>query len=58
MAKEIRCADIGMDCDFVATADSVEDLLVKVVEHARDVHDITEVTPGMAQKVQSVIHDA
>ena len=58
MAKEMRCADVGMDCDFVATAETVDQLMEKVVEHARDVHGITEVTPDLAAKVSSVIHDA
>ena len=58
MAKEMRCADVGMDCDFVATAESVDQLMEKVVEHAREVHGITEVTPDLAAKVSAVIHDA
>ena len=58
MAKEMRCADVGMDCDFVATAESVDQLMEKVVEHAREVHGITEVTPDLAAKVSSVIRDA
>jgi len=57
MAKEIRCSDIGMDCDFVTTADTTEELLGKVVAHARDVHGVTEITPELHQKVASVIHD-
>ena len=56
MAKEIRCSDIGMDCDFVTTADTTEELLGKVVAHARDVHGVTEITPelkleGLAREV-------
>jgi predicted small metal-binding protein len=57
MAKEIRCSDVGMDCDFVTTADTTEELLGKVVAHARDVHGLTEITPELRQKVASVIRD-
>jgi predicted small metal-binding protein len=57
MAKEIRCADVGMDCDFVTRAESEEELLQKVVEHAQDVHGITEITPELHQKVTEVIRE-
>ena len=58
MAKEIRCSDVGMDCDFVARADTTEELLGKVVAHARDVHGVIEITPELQKKVASVIRDA
>lgn len=57
MAKELRCADVGMDCDFVASADTTEELLTKVVTHAKTEHGITEITPELQAKVASVIRD-
>ena len=57
MAKQIRCADVGMDCDFVASADTSEELLNKVVAHAKIEHGITEITPELQAKVASVIRD-
>ena len=57
MAKEIRCADVGMDCDFVTKAETEAELLQKVVQHAQDVHGITEITPELQQKVAEVIRD-
>lgn len=57
MAKEIRCADVGLDCDFVARADSTEELLQTVVQHAADKHGITEITPDLHAKVTAVIRD-
>ncbi len=57
MAKEMHCSDVGMDCDFVAKAESEEELMKKVVEHAREAHGITEITPELAQKVTEVIRD-
>lgn len=58
MAKELRCADVGMDCDFVARAENTEQLMEKVVAHAAEVHGITEVTPELAAQVTAVIRDA
>ncbi len=57
MAKELRCADVGMDCDFVAKAETHEELMQKVAKHAKDVHGIKEITPDLKQKVTQVIRD-
>lgn len=57
MAKELRCADVGMDCDFVAKAETHEELMQKVATHAREVHGITEITPELKEKVERVIRD-
>jgi predicted small metal-binding protein len=57
MAKEIRCADLGLDCDFVTSAESTEELLSKVVTHAMTAHGITEITPELQQKVASAVRD-
>lgn len=57
MAKEMRCADVGLDCDFVAKADSTEEVLAQVVAHAAAAHGITEITPDLHAKVASVIRD-
>ena len=38
MAKEMRCGDVGMDCDFVARAESTEELMEQVAAHAAEVH--------------------
>ncbi len=57
MAKEICCADVGMDCDFVTKAETQEELMQKVVRHAQEVHGITEITPELQQKVAGAIRD-
>ena len=57
MAKELRCADVGMDCDFVATAETNEELMGKVAAHAAAAHGIHEITPELEAKVSSVIRE-
>ncbi len=46
-----------MDCEYQAKAGTTEELLAMVVEHAGDVHGITEITPELQAKVASVIKD-
>lgn len=40
MAVEFRCRDVGVVCSNVAEADSVEELLEAVRQHARQAHDV------------------
>lgn len=57
MSKRMTCADVGMDCDFAALADTEEELLELVREHARRVHGIEEITPELKRKVLDAVED-
>lgn len=57
MSKRMKCADVGMDCDFAALADTEEELLELVREHARRVHGIEEVTPELKRKVLDAVEE-
>lgn len=57
MSKRMTCADVGMDCDFAALADTEEELLELVREHARRVHGIEEVTPELRRKVLDAVEE-
>ncbi len=54
--KVLRCRDVGFDCDGVVRAESEEELLRQVAEHAQAVHDV-EVTPELAEQVKSLIQE-
>ena len=57
MAKTIRCADMGLDCDFEALAETEEDLLELVADHAARAHDIEEIDAEMREKVKGAMRD-
>ncbi|MDH3677101.1 MAG: DUF1059 domain-containing protein [Nitrosopumilus sp.] len=57
MTKSISCADVGSDCGWSATADTEEDLLSKVAEHAKEKHQGLEVTPELVAKIKSHIKE-
>ncbi|MBA3891918.1 MAG: DUF1059 domain-containing protein [Gemmatimonadaceae bacterium] len=40
MALEFHCSDVGVVCSRVTKADSSEELLVKVAEHAKSKHGV------------------
>jgi len=57
MSKILRCADIVPGCDYVAHGESESDVLQQAAEHARTVHQVSEISPELADKVRSVIRD-
>ncbi|MEJ2559856.1 MAG: DUF1059 domain-containing protein [Anaerolineae bacterium] len=54
--KVVHCRDVGFDCEGVVRAETEEEVLRQVAEHARKVHDV-EVTPELAQQVKDLIKD-
>lgn len=57
MAKMLRCRDVGVDCDGVIRAETEEELMGKVAEHAKTAHGITEISPELAAKVKAAIQE-
>ena len=57
MVKTLLCRDIGVDCDGKISAETEEELMKKVAEHAKTVHGISEISPEMAKKVKAAIKE-
>jgi predicted small metal-binding protein len=57
MAKVLRCRDVGMDCDFVARAETEEELLKKAAEHAEAAHNLKEIPEEILAVVRAAIRD-
>ncbi len=55
MAKVLRCRDVGVACDWEARGETEEEVLQKATEHARTVHNMTEIPKEMVQKVKAAI---
>jgi predicted small metal-binding protein len=55
MTLVVRCREIGFDCEGVVKAESEEQVLSMVAEHARTVHGLKEITPELVAKVKSVV---
>jgi predicted small metal-binding protein len=52
--KVFQCCDAGFDCKHVVRAESEEELLRQVAEHAETAHHV-EVTPELAEQVKRLI---
>ena len=57
MAKSISCRDVGVDCDFQATGETLEDVMRQCADHARSAHGIDQIPPELAAMVQSAIKE-
>lgn len=57
MAKVLRCRDVGLDCDFVARAETEEEILSKAAEHGQAVHDMKEFPEEVVAKVRAAIRN-
>jgi predicted small metal-binding protein len=62
--KELRCSDVAErsgiekaeECNFVIRAKTDEEIMAKAAEHARTVHNITEIPKELAERVRAAIH--
>jgi predicted small metal-binding protein len=57
MAKVISCRDVGVDCDFTARGNSVDEVMTVLAKHAKNAHDMKEIPAEIVVKVKSAIRD-
>ena len=57
MAKVLRCRDVGVDCDFVTSGATVEEVMQKAKDHASRDHGFADIPPELAEKVKAAIRD-
>ncbi len=57
MAKVVHCRDIGFDCDGIVRAETEEEALKQVAEHAKVVHNVDPVPAEVVDKVRQVMRD-
>ena len=58
MAKTLCCRDVGVDCDFQASGETVDDILRQTAEHAKSAHGFDSIPPELGEKVMAAIKDA
>jgi len=55
VAKELRCGDVMPGCTFVASGATEEEVLQKTAQHAKDKHNVRQLTPDLVVKVRAAI---
>lgn len=57
MTKVVVCRDLGFDCDGVVRAETEEEALKMVAQHAKEVHGMQEVPAEVAEKARQVMRE-
>lgn len=52
-----RCRDVGIDCRFEAAADTEEELMRIIEEHAGKAHDMKTIPPDVMKKIKKAIRE-
>jgi predicted small metal-binding protein len=56
MVYSLKCADLGKgDCTWQGTGSTVEELMMKAGQHAKEAHNITSFPPEMLAQVKAAI---
>lgn len=58
MAKKISCRDVGVDCDYEAEAETEEELMRELEDHAREDHGMEEIPQTLLPKIKGAIREA
>jgi len=58
MAKVVRCRDVGVDCDFEARGNTVDEVLAQCAKHGKEAHGMDKIPPELMEKVKVSIRDA
>jgi predicted small metal-binding protein len=57
MAKKFVCSEIGMKCGYQVTANTTEELMPKIADHAKNAHGMMTVPDEIMAKIKSVIKE-
>ena len=57
MDKELRCRDIGIDCDLMVCGKTEDEVLTKAGQHVLGVHGIEGFSKEFYNKAQSAIRE-
>lgn len=55
--KSLKCRDAGFDCDAVMRAETEAEVMRQAAEHAKTVHNLSEISEQAVVKIRSLISD-
>ncbi len=58
MTRELKCREVGFDCDAVVHAESDDAVMAQAATHVKDVHDMNHIDDATARRIRSLIHDS
>jgi len=55
--KILRCRDAGFDCDAVMRAETEAQVMQQAAEHAKAVHNLSEISEQTVTQIRALIRD-
>jgi len=55
--KRISCRDVGVECDFVATGKTDDEVMKACAEHGKTAHNMDNLPPDLVAKVKAGIKE-
>ena len=53
--KELRCREVGFDCEGVVRAENEDAVMKQAAEHARSAHGMNQIDDATARQIRSKI---
>ena len=53
--KELRCREVGFDCEGVIRAESDDDVMRQAADHARQAHGLDRISDEQAREIRAKI---
>ncbi len=58
MEKLLRCSDLGFNCGFEACEETPEEVFKTLVDHARAIHGLKDISEKEISQARGAIQDA
>ena len=55
--KILKCRDAGFDCEAVMRGETEDEVLRQAAEHAKTVHNLSEISEQAVAKIRTLISD-
>jgi predicted small metal-binding protein len=57
MTKVLRCNELMPGCNWEGRGESETEVLMQAAEHAKDAHNLTDISPELIAQVRGAIRD-
>ena len=55
MVYKLKCADVGVNCGWEGTGNTIDEVMMKGAQHAKETHNMTSMSPDMIAKVKAAV---
>jgi len=52
---KLKCSDLGLNCSWEGSGNTVEELMMKGAQHAKEAHNMRNMSPDLVAKVKGAV---